>query len=496
MKLLEWMLQATVLGVLFSAAAVLVEPLLVRRRRWAWLAAMVLSATLPLVALLAPSLWPGWLSWRVAPALPLSAVASDAGETMGVVSGRGGVVDRVTIAWAVLSLLCLARYVAGWLRLRSLMHGSVKVRLAGRELLLSERLGPAVVGWWRPRVVAPRWIMTVPPARQRMVIMHEAEHARAGDHRILAAAPLLAVLLPWNASLWWQLRRLRLAVELDCDARVLSRGVRPLEYGGLLLDVAGSTAAPVAPALAEPRSLLARRLEAVVRPQQRPGPSRCAALALASLGAAVSGCLAAAPVRVVVSSPVATLAVLEPTAVATPAVPEPAATVAQQGAAAVRTPARGSLHRGGAMAPHHTAGTASKDSEATIARVPRGASASDVVPISGSARVRHPVPAGIPVPTADGIEAHKLTDDTLSPVTADSAVNATPRTNGESALTAPLIIVDGVIISGRSIWELGLGPDDIERIEVLKGPAAAALYGARGADGVVWITTRRGEAGR
>src|SRR5690606_9491856 len=40
-----------------------------------------------------------------------------------------------------------------------------------------------------------------------------------------------------------------------------------------------------------------------------------------------------------------------------------------------------------------------------------------------------------------------------------------------------------------------LDPDDIERVEVLKGAAAAALYGSRANNGVVQIFTKRGKAG-
>ena len=48
---------------------------------------------------------------------------------------------------------------------------------------------------------------------------------------------------------------------------------------------------------------------------------------------------------------------------------------------------------------------------------------------------------------------------------------------------------DGVALSNRAI---DINPDDIEDISVLKGGAAAALYGSRGANGVVLITTKKG----
>ncbi len=79
-------------------------------------------------------------------------------------------------------------------------------------------------------------------------------------------------------------------------------------------------------------------------------------------------------------------------------------------------------------------------------------------------------------------------------------------TNTFSGSADPLYIVDGVIINNdsREVLDLGgyaqnrlvdINPNDIERIEVLKGAAAAAIYGARANNGVVQIFTKRGSAG-
>ncbi|MEL6652109.1 MAG: SusC/RagA family TonB-linked outer membrane protein, partial [Bacteroidota bacterium] len=77
--------------------------------------------------------------------------------------------------------------------------------------------------------------------------------------------------------------------------------------------------------------------------------------------------------------------------------------------------------------------------------------------------------------------------------------------NNITANNQPLIVVDGVPLEnnpglediGRGVdWGSAinnLNPDDIESINILKGPTAAALYGARGANGVVLITTKRGQ---
>ena len=54
----------------------------------------------------------------------------------------------------------------------------------------------------------------------------------------------------------------------------------------------------------------------------------------------------------------------------------------------------------------------------------------------------------------------------------------------------PLIIVDGIFLNGSSLADLN--PDDIDRIEILKGSAGASLYGSQAANGVIQIFTKRG----
>ncbi|WP_234988806.1 SusC/RagA family TonB-linked outer membrane protein [Hymenobacter daecheongensis] len=70
----------------------------------------------------------------------------------------------------------------------------------------------------------------------------------------------------------------------------------------------------------------------------------------------------------------------------------------------------------------------------------------------------------------------------------------------------PLYIIDGVLVNSESLQLLDLGgyaqsrlvdisPNDIDRIEVIKGAAAAAIYGSRASNGVVQIFTKRGREG-
>jgi TonB-linked SusC/RagA family outer membrane protein len=85
-------------------------------------------------------------------------------------------------------------------------------------------------------------------------------------------------------------------------------------------------------------------------------------------------------------------------------------------------------------------------------------------------------------------------------------------TNSLRGNNEPLYVVDGVIISsaGEDVLSVGLGndgqetqsglnginPRDIESIQVLKDASATAIYGSRGANGVVMITTKKGKSGK
>lgn len=57
----------------------------------------------------------------------------------------------------------------------------------------------------------------------------------------------------------------------------------------------------------------------------------------------------------------------------------------------------------------------------------------------------------------------------------------------------PLFVLDGLpLLGARPGHELdGINPADVQRIDVLKDAGAAAIYGSRGANGVILITTRR-----
>ncbi|MBY5959388.1 SusC/RagA family TonB-linked outer membrane protein [Membranicola marinus] len=73
---------------------------------------------------------------------------------------------------------------------------------------------------------------------------------------------------------------------------------------------------------------------------------------------------------------------------------------------------------------------------------------------------------------------------------------ATILIRGQNSITAsnsPLVIMDGVPYNG-SFSEIN--PNDVKRIEVLKDASSTAIYGSRGANGVILITTKSGQAGK
>src|SRR5687767_13795249 len=79
-----------------------------------------------------------------------------------------------------------------------------------------------------------------------------------------------------------------------------------------------------------------------------------------------------------------------------------------------------------------------------------------------------------------------------------------------SASNEPLYVIDGVPINNTAVEPTSLGqnnslprnplslinPNDIESMTVLKDASATAIYGSRGANGVILITTKRGQEGR
>lgn len=174
--------------------------------------------------------------------------------------------DRPLVAfWIALSSIGLAMIVLSAMRLARPRPTWTTTTVDGVPILVSHDVGPAVIGVMRYRIVLPAWALGLSAAERELILAHEREHATAGDPSLLFLATLLLALTPWNLPLWWMARRLRFAIELDCDARVLRQRPDCAAYGSLLIDVSERTlggAIPIA-ALAEPVSLVERRIRAM-----------------------------------------------------------------------------------------------------------------------------------------------------------------------------------------------------------------------------------------
>jgi len=110
--------------------------------------------------------------------------------------------------------------------------------------------------------------------------------------------------------------------------------------------------------------------------------------------------------------------------------------------------------------------------------------------------------------------AGKASGVTITRSTGDPGAGSNIKIRGANTITGaagPLIIVDGIPISNSSLNGFGsdaagtgvvqqsrlndINPNDIESLQILKGAAAASLWGSRAANGVIVITTKRGRAG-
>jgi bla regulator protein BlaR1 len=299
--MLIWMLYVVVITLLLSGAALAAEHaarLRLARSRWIWAVTIVASLVIPTliasVSIQVPNLHTPTGSRKVTAlreltsvqVVPLTWVHEHTGNIVAT-HWENRVLQR---SWIAVSGTLLAALVLNGLQLmwrrRRWRVGSV----AGVSVYLARDVGPAVVGLLRPRIVVPQWLAEASPSRQAMVIAHEQSHLAARDPLLLIVALFLLVLMPWNLPLWWQLRRLRYAIEVDCDARVLRGGLDSSQYGETLIDVSqrpsgyiGSVAA-----MSESRSFLEERITIMVSKPAKWG----------SVAAVMFGCLALALVAI------------------------------------------------------------------------------------------------------------------------------------------------------------------------------------------------------
>jgi beta-lactamase regulating signal transducer with metallopeptidase domain len=313
-----WMIYVVVVTVMLSAAAWLAEQASRRRRtasRWIWISAIVASLLLPSmiasVSIQVPNLFkPAALSAPLAlrdeTSLRLPAMIAELGTAVATsdTSTHTDVLPRVWIALSVAIAMALAIN-TGLLHRRKRQWRQSD--LLGTSVWVAPDAGPAVVGLFRPRIVVPAWLVESSNAYQHMAMAHEQSHIQARDPQMLAMALGLLLIMPWNLPLWWQLHRLRRAMEVDCDARVLRGGRDINTYCETLIEVGQSQSTHIGAvaAMSESRSFLEQRIKIMlVKPKKWAGVSAlalvCLSAGMVTFAAQVSPPNVSAPAPVIV----------------------------------------------------------------------------------------------------------------------------------------------------------------------------------------------------
>ena len=483
--IVAWMLYALLTGAMLGAAAVAVEWACRARRwptRWAWCAALALTALLTMLAPVRVTLPRVLLTIPATESAPVTAIASS-GEASFVAQlaaameaaraaatapwtaavraltgSRVAALDAWLLAlWTAASLACLTIAIVVARRMRRARDAWPEVGMHGQRVRVAPTFGPAVVGIRDARIVVPRWLLSCAAPAQRLIVAHEREHVHAGDPRVLALGGMVVILMPWHPLAWWMLARLRLAVELDCDRRVLASGVAPADYGALLLDVAGRGAglplgfpALGVPALATRTHHLERRLVAMTSPRPRFARARVLLAAAGTLVAMLAACESRLP----------TSAELEQLDVAS-------------------TEKRLALASDSTT--HYWV-----DGVQVSANEARATAASNIVSVQVAKRNDGAGGNVIRIETRKGVALMKQPGDTM---TMAGAPHAGTMPKSETRFSG-IVFVDGVRTSESALK--GLAPDRIKTIDVIKGAHAQELYPTEpdAAKGVIRVTTK------
>jgi TonB-dependent SusC/RagA subfamily outer membrane receptor len=566
-----WMAYVALLGTLLAAAAAATDAALRlagRSTRGVWIAAMAGTLALPAFA---------WVAATRSASAPQRARAAegarDGSAALAALLARAEVRADVAAAsptWAALDRPLLAAWLGAaaiglvWLalsrrRLRALTRRWRPATVAGEPVLVAPDAGPAAVAELGGRIVLPAWALTLDERTLALMLAHERSHLQARDPQLLAAATVAVALAPWNPALWWQLRRLRLAVEIDCDRRVLRRHPDVGAYGALLLDVArrGTPGAPrLAAALSAPTPVttLERRIRTMTTLRPRHAAARALGLTTLGVGLALAACETPHPTAVRPETRVPLQKIKSASAEMASRAADPSRETLQ---AALRThlpqvadgsvrarmvwfvadasgkivksayaaspdgqlALRGStIGLGDGEAAQGRGGTLD-DAPAWAATLDPSTIASvDVVKFAPGRVTRDSVgviwialrapgaAAGAPRPGGDiGGEVKGTSSEgemrlkiRVAPNGAadDITVSGGARTPlaAKTPAAAPLYVIDGTELPGgpETVSRVqALPPERIASVEVIKGERAAAEYGARGANGVVKITTKK-----
>lgn len=511
-----WLIYSMVVGALIMVAARFAERVALIRgwtTRFVWITAMFLTVgasigglvfqataqrrvnamveTPPVSVVSTPPTGAWWQSLMPADAIvSRESLAEAFRRQLDALTARLSPFDRaVFIGWALLSGVVLALVLYAAVQSRRLLRACEARDMKGTRVLLTEAMGPAAIGLGTAAVLLPRWALDLEDHLLDLVLRHEREHLDAGDPPLLLSALLLVVLLPWQFAMWWGWQRLRLAVEVDCDRRLLRGGRDTKRYAQLLLLMAQRIASrstvlhplltATAPLQPEP-SHLATRIQIMT---QQSTPRAMRRMLLLAVGIAGTTSMA--------------LAVPMPRSVANPGVPLPAqhdaraiVRITAVGLEGVEWTANGTLK--GEVLIHTTGG----------AKV--GIGTGELKPVRDTLHLKS-LPAFV-ADVTDGEVHIWLAAPAKGKIelTATVTGGAAKRLSGKDSYlvllkggagiktmfgTNPMFLVDGVKTAPDVAMRVSR--DSIATVEVLKEAAAIAKYGQEGANGVVLITTKR-----
>jgi TonB family protein len=511
-----WMLYAIAVALLMGAAAWASEHALAlyrRPRRVSWIMALLASVAVPVVAALRPASPAAPASVEVTGGevwgAPLAAIERVGAATVRVDAVLGGV-------WVAMSLALLSWLAWSYIRLKREQDGWRREVVDGSEVLVSRDVGPAVADPVAGTIVVPGWLLDLSPDARRLALAHEHAHVAAGDARLVWLGLLLLVAMPWNPVLWWQLYRLRAAIEIDCDQRVLATGAAPRVYAELLLQVsAGRGASLLRPALVEPKSSLGWRISAMIEKRIRARLVRSVVYGSLAAGIVFVACDAPAPQ----GPEEATLDETPSAGTFDPATYQEEMKKFQEEMTELRVEWL-KLYNGAV-------------SEAAVDEVPERISCPPIeyprllhqAGIEGRVLTRFVVgtdgnvaPNSVTIIESDhrGFEGPAINmlarclfrpgrvDGNAVKVAVDMPINFTVQRRRAPVIqhdssgmrirdpgigAQPAYYVDGVRVTGNAVRSLD--PTNVERVEVIKGRAAEARYGERARDGVIVITTRK-----
>ncbi|HKV94689.1 MAG TPA: M56 family metallopeptidase [Candidatus Angelobacter sp.] len=163
----------------------------------------------------------------------------------------------IFFVWASVTVIGLARVALALLQVHRLRSKSTAVDLQTLspesaalitefrlsrpvELLASKQLEvPTAIGFFRPAVVLPEWLLQGTPAEKlQFIILHELAHLRRRDDWTNLAQQLVKAFLFFLPSVWWIEQKLSLDREMACDDAVLAHSGTPREYADCLAHVA------------------------------------------------------------------------------------------------------------------------------------------------------------------------------------------------------------------------------------------------------------------